>query len=196
MEQMGRDLWSLDRVKTDVFRSMRESFPELFGDQWQRAGEIYKTSYRSQHLEDMQFLPGAVELIDFAYQQRIRLFIISNKIGDILRMEVENLGIADKFYSIVGSGDTEFDKPSKVPVDFALKGSGINPENDLVWFIGDAITDIECAIRSSCQPILYGEGRNVPKDLIRNKIAEEDKQMLCFNSHTEVLERLKTISKN
>ena len=41
-------------------------------------------------------------------------------------------------------------------VNFALKDSDINPQDDLVWFVGDAISDIECAYRSHCQPILFG----------------------------------------
>ena len=97
MEQMGRDLWSLDKVKNDIHKSMRDSFPALFGDRWQEAGEIYKNSYRSQHLEKLQFLPNAIDFINFLHQKKILLFIISNKIGSTLRMEAENLRIANKF---------------------------------------------------------------------------------------------------
>lgn len=194
MEKMGRQLWSLDKVKNDVHKSMRESFPDLFGDKWQEAGEIYKNSYRSQHLEKLEFLPNATDLIEFLSKKGILLFIISNKIGDTLRTEVNNLGISNKFFALVGSGDAQMDKPHPHPVDFALKDSGIDPKKDLVWFIGDTITDIECAIKSNCQPILYGEGRNVPKELIEKESRKEEKPMLCFNNHQEILEKLHDLS--
>ena len=186
-EKMGKDLWSLEKIKNDIHKSMRESFPEIFGERWQEAGEIYKNSYRSQHLEKMEFLPEALKLINFLYQKDILLFVISNKMGDTLRMEVKSLKVADKFLALVGSGDAEFDKPHRAPVDLALENSGVDPEIDLIWFVGDTITDIECAIQSHCQPILYGEGSNVPKDLIAKQSAKKDRPMLCFKDHQEIL---------
>lgn len=191
MDKMGCDLWSLDKVKTDIHTSMRELFPVLFGERWQEAGEIYKKAYRTQHLEKLIFLPGALKLIDAIKKKDIMLIIISNKMGNTLRMEVESLRITNKFYSIIGSTDAEFDKPHHAPVDLALQGSGIDPKKDLVWFIGDTITDMECAINSHCQPILYGEGRNVPKSLIVKKSLEKEKPMLCFDNHLEILDYLK-----
>ena len=191
MGRMGKDLWSLDKVKKDVHKSMRESFPSLFGEKWQEAGDIYKKSYKSQHLSEIQLLPQAMELINFAHKKGVLLFVISNKIGNILRLEVDGLNITNKFFAIVGAGDANFDKPNKAPVDLALQNSNINPKNDLVWFIGDTITDIECAINSSCQPILYGEGINVPQNLI----AQENKKnkILCFNNHREIIQELEGI---
>ena len=194
MQKTGKDLWSLQKVKTDIHKSMREFFPILFGDRWEEAGEIYKNSYRSQHLEKMEFLSGAIDVINFLHQKNILLFIISNKMGNTLRMEVENLGVSDKFFAVVGASDAAFDKPHQAPVELALKNSGINPEKDLVWFIGDTITDIECAIQSKCQPVLYGEGANVPQDLIAKQIAKKDKPMLCFENHQEILEKLKLLN--
>jgi phosphoglycolate phosphatase len=193
MKHMGKESWGLDKVKNDIHQSMRESFPLLFGDKWQEAGEIYKSSYKSQHLEKVQLLPGAIELINFAIKEGILLFIISNKIGNTLRAEVEHLNITNKFFVVIGSGDAKIDKPHKAPVDLALKGSNINPETDLVWFVGDTISDIDCAINSSCVPILYGEGNNVPKSLIASQSAKQDKQMLCFADHYEILAKLQGI---
>ncbi len=190
MAKMGHALWSIEKVKNDIHKSMRESFPDLFGDRWQEAGEIYKKSYRSQHLEKLEFLPGATQLINFLYQKGVLIFIISNKIGDTLRLEANNLKITEKCFSLIGAGDASLDKPHKDPVDLALKGSGIDPQKDLVWFVGDTITDIECAINSFCQPILYGEGANVPKDLMAEQMAKSEKPMLQFANHQEILQEL------
>jgi phosphoglycolate phosphatase len=193
MEKMGRELWSLEKVKTDIHKSMRESFPPLFGDRWQEAGEIYKNSYRSQHLEKLEFLPGAIELINFLHQKEVLLFVISNKMGDTLRLEVSSLNLDGKFLSLIGSGDAIMDKPHKAPVDLALQGSGIDAEKDLIWFVGDTITDVECAINSSCQPILYGEGKNVPKDLIAKESKKSAKPLLHFDNYQQVLEMLRSL---
>ncbi|MBM3590884.1 MAG: hypothetical protein FJX30_05915, partial [Alphaproteobacteria bacterium] len=39
MKQMNKDPWSLEKVRDTVHKSMRESFPEIFGNDWQKAGE-------------------------------------------------------------------------------------------------------------------------------------------------------------
>jgi phosphoglycolate phosphatase len=194
MEKMDKELWSFNKVKNDIHASMRESFPALFGEKWKEAGEIYKSAYRSQHLDKLVFLPGALDLIAALKEKNILLVVISNKTGNTLRMEADNLKINDKFYSLIGSMDAEFDKPHIAPVKLALQGSGIDPIKDLIWFIGDTITDIECAINSKCQPILYGKGENVPKDLIAKKSQENEKPMLCFDSHLEILNHLNSLN--
>ena len=33
---MGHERWSFEKTKSNVRRSMRDSFPELFGDRWGR----------------------------------------------------------------------------------------------------------------------------------------------------------------
>ncbi|MES2677131.1 MAG: HAD hydrolase-like protein [Pseudomonadota bacterium] len=194
MGKMDRELWHIDKVKTDIHKSMRESFPALFGKRWQEAGEIYKNAYRNQHLEKMEFLSGAMEVINFLYQKKILLFVISNKMGNTLRIEAENLKVSDKFFAIIGAGDAKFDKPHQAPVDLALQGSNLDPKKDLIWFVGDTITDIECAINSNCQPILYGKGANVPQDLIAKEMVKKEKPMLCFDNHQEILEKLKSLN--
>ena len=44
MTSMGREPWGLERVRDNVHKSMRESFPEIFGSDWEKAGEIYKNT--------------------------------------------------------------------------------------------------------------------------------------------------------
>lgn len=191
MQKMGKEPWGMEKVKNDVHASMRESFPIIFGDKWQEAGEIYKKTYRSNHLEKLQLLPGAVEVINELFLRKILLAIISNKIGKTLRREVEYLGIANKFFSVIGSTDASYDKPRREPFDLALEGSDINSDRDLIWFIGDTITDIECAYNSGCQPILYGEGRNVPRNIIDKGKIDQEKPILCFENHYQILDYIK-----
>ncbi|MFN7095475.1 MAG: HAD hydrolase-like protein, partial [Burkholderiales bacterium] len=42
------------------------------------------------------------------------------------------------------------------PIDLALKGSSIIPSQE-VWFVGDSLTDMECAYNAGCTAIFYGE---------------------------------------
>ncbi len=190
MGKMGRDLWTLDQVKRGVHKSMRDIFPDMFGERWKEAAEIYKKAYRSEHLEKMHFLPDAVALIDSLYEKNIPLFIISNKIAEVVRIEADNLRIANKFLMVIGSGDAEFDKPHRALVDFALKNTTLNPDKDLIWFVGDTIADVECALNTNCQPILYGKGLGIPEELIEKESSKEEKPLLHFQNHQEILNYL------
>jgi len=194
MLQMGKEPWGLEKVKNEVHASMRESFPKIFGDNWEKAGEIYKKSYRESHLDKLIFLPGALELVDKLFDLKITLIIISNKIGTTLRKEADHMGISHKFFSIIGSTDAPRDKPYKDPFDLALQNSELDSAKDLIWFVGDTITDVECAMISKCQPVLYGEGRNVPRGLITQLQKDLYKPILCFDDHYQISKYLEKCS--
>lgn len=194
MKDMGREPWGLQKVRDTVHKSMRESFPVIFGDNWQAAGEIYKNTYRSIHLNSLRFLPNALELINFLEEKGMMQFIVSNKIGVTLRKELASLGIDQKFFSVIGSQDSSCDKPSKEPVELALMGSDIDPKKDEIWFIGDTIADIECAYNSSCQPIVYGHAienisKTIPQKLLSEGRNNEGPLPLYFD-HRELIEIL------
>ena len=169
MRDMGREPWGLEKVRDTVHKSMRESFPQIFGDDWKQAGEIYKNTYRLIHL-DIQLLPNAMKLIDKLEERGILQFIVSNKIGATLRKEAASIGIDKKFFAIIGSMDSSADKPSKEPVELALMGSDLDPAKDEIWFIGDTIADIECAKNSGCTPIVYGHSSNQISKTISQEI--------------------------
>jgi phosphoglycolate phosphatase len=160
MSEMGHEPWGLAKVRDTVHKSMRESFPEIFGKNWQKAGEIYKETYRSIHLDQMQLLPGAFELIKKIEEKNILQFVVSNKIGVTLRKEAESIGVEKKFFALVGSTDSSDDKPSRKPVELALMGSDLDAAKDEIWFVGDTIADIECAYNSNCRPIVYGHSQH------------------------------------
>ena len=55
--------WTMDEAKVRVAKSMRNSFPLLFGDEWQEAGEIFYKRYAAIHLRKLHPLPGAENLL-------------------------------------------------------------------------------------------------------------------------------------
>ena len=172
MNQMGQEPWGLEKVRDTVHKSMKESFPEIFGNDWQKAGEIYKNTYRSINL-NIRLLPNALELINALEKLGILQFVVSNKVGITLRKEAASLGIDKKFFALIGSNDSSHEKPDKAPVDLALLGSDLDPKKDEIWFVGDTISDIECAYNAGCSPIAYGHSgseisKTISKDLLAN----------------------------
>src|SRR3989338_1651364 len=57
MIAMKKEEWSLKKVQDNIHKAMRDSFPEIFGDNWQEAGEIYVNTYRSINLDRLKFFP-------------------------------------------------------------------------------------------------------------------------------------------
>jgi phosphoglycolate phosphatase len=153
---MNQPNWSLQKTKSNVRRSLRESFPEIFGDNWKDAAEIFYTNIYSSHLESLKPLYYAGELLEKLSKAGIVLGIVSNKTGDLLRAECEHLGWNNYFSNIIGANDAKNDKPSADPLFLCLEGMGIKPTEDC-WFVGDAQTDMECAINAGVKGILIKE---------------------------------------
>lgn len=158
LREMGHDEWSLNHVKSHVKKSMRDAFPELFGERWEEAAAIYQSYYRSIHLDDLKPLQGAVELLEWLKTQPIHVALVSNKRGPTLRIEAEHLGFSGYFDALIGAGDADFDKPSPAPALLALGGSGLAADES-VWFVGDTSIDLECANNAGLFAVLYGDAQ-------------------------------------
>jgi phosphoglycolate phosphatase len=153
LAHFGLEPWSLEKVRRRVRGSMRDSYPELFGNRWREAGEIFYARFAARHMETLAPLPGAGEMLAELSAAGIYLAVVSNKKGDYLRKEAGHLGWNRFFGRIVGAFDAARDKPSIEPVDLALSGSGIARGLD-VWFAGDADIDMECAGKAGCLAVL------------------------------------------
>jgi phosphoglycolate phosphatase len=153
---MDRPLWTYDETRRNVRRSMRETFPEMFGEKWQAARDIFYRRFRAIHLDKLKICPGAEELLGALSSRGLYLGVVSNKRGEHLRREAAHLGWERYFARLVGANDAARDKPAPEVVDLALSGSGIGAGGE-VWFVGDTGIDLECAYNAGCVPVLLRE---------------------------------------
>lgn len=156
LRHMGHREWTMDETRRNVAKSLRDSFPEMFGDRWEEARDFFYATFRAIHLDHLKPLPGAEALLAGLAEQDLWLAVVSNKNGAFLRLEAERLGWTSYFGRLVGATDATEDKPSAAPVQMALAGSGIEP-GDQVWFVGDALIDMHCAVNAGCVPMLVRE---------------------------------------
>lgn len=147
--------WSLEEVKARVRRSLRESFPEIFGTEWERARDIFYAEVRARHLAVLTPMPGAAEALR-AGAALAPMAVNSNKQGPLLRAEAERLGWAPLFRSLVGAGDAAADKPDPAPMRLALAGCGVE-DGTPVWYIGDTALDMQAARAAGCKAVLLGD---------------------------------------
>jgi phosphoglycolate phosphatase len=181
LRAMSQKTWSLKETKSNVRLSLRESFPDMFGDRWEDAANIFYKHIRSNHLETLKPLYFAEELLEQLVDTKIILGIVSNKNGDLLRAECDYLGWSDYFINIIGANDAVNDKPAVDPLFLCLEGSGVKVGPG-TWFVGDAPTDIECAINAGVTGVL-----------IRNSVITSDYAEFPPHFHFKNLNKLAKI---
>jgi phosphoglycolate phosphatase len=151
---MGHEPWTMAETKLRVARSLRDSFPQLFGARWEEARKLYLDTFVSIHLDRLEAMDGAAELLQAVAADGFYLGVVSNKTGTVLRREADHLGWTGHFRRLVGAGDAALDKPDAAPVLLALDGSGIGAGE--AWYVGDTALDMECAGNAGCLGVLLG----------------------------------------
>ncbi len=181
LEAFGKIHWSDEEFSLSPHLSLKDSFPLIFNHEWTKARDFFHSRYRAIHLRYLAPLLGVVELLDVIAHKKIPVGVVSNKTGLILREEIDHLAWSERFFSIIGSGDAAFDKPSCAPVRQAL-GKNYNHEN--VWVVGDSCVYLECARRAGCYPIIIKTGPKTPvlEENEKGKIVDNCLQLKIFLS--------------
>ena len=150
-------LWTVQDTRNRVRVSLRESFPVMFGAEWERARDIFYTTLTEGHLDAVTPMPGAREALT-AGAGWIQ-GVVSNKAGAFLRKEVTHLGWDPHFGAVVGAGDAHADKPDPAPILLALQRLGRAPDFS-VWYMGDTAVDMQAARAAGVRAILIGDAEH------------------------------------
>lgn len=152
----GLPEWTLEEVRGRVRRSLRETFPEIFGTAWEEARDLFYAEVRARHLAVLTPMPGAAAALAAVAAAGLPQGVISNKQGPLLRAEAAHLGWAPRFACLVGAGDAAADKPDPAPFRLALDALGL-PAGPEIWYVGDTALDMEAARRAGCTAVLLGD---------------------------------------
>lgn len=151
----GLPVWTEAEVKARVRHSLRQSFPTLFGAEWERARDIFYAAVTARHLAVLRPMPGAGALVAAA-AGRVPIAVVSNKQGGLLRAEAAHLHWAPRFCALVGAGDAAADKPDPAPMRLALAACD-SPGEGAVWYVGDTGLDMQAARRAGLVGVLLGD---------------------------------------
>jgi phosphoglycolate phosphatase len=157
LAHMGHALWTRGETESRVRASLRDGFPTLFGARWKEAEQVFYEAFSALHIAHLAPLPGSAELLGELAETGTYLGVVSNKRGNYLRLEAEQLGWDRHFRQLSGAGDAARDKPCREHVDHALGVGTADPGPDAgpdVWFVGDADIDMVCARNAGCRAIL------------------------------------------
>ncbi len=164
LSAMGQEEWSFQETLQRVRASMRDSFPKLFGDRVEEARDIFYSTFESHHIQSLNVLEGAHDVLDMGLQANLYQAVVSNKRGDFLRKECAHLGWTHFFGALIGANDAPKDKPDSAPILQALQPASLKPGKD-IWYIGDSPIDIECARNAGCTAILVWEHIDLSQEL-------------------------------
>ncbi len=169
--------YSMEEYQAKTGLSLRETFPDLFGDRWEEAKKVYLDAYQENHLAMLTPFDKAKELVEFCYQKIGKVGVVSNKTGFILQEEIDYLGWQDYFFAVVGAGDAPKDKPAPEPVFKALETTNIVCQNgklsDPVWFVGDGDADMQCANAAGCLPVRVADRNKDGENVLTVKNCQE-----------------------
>ena len=150
----GLPEWDRAAVLARVRTSLRESFPTLFGADWERARDVFYAEVQATHLGVLRPMPGAAGML--AALAALPMAVVSNKQGSLLRAEAAHLGWVAHFGALVGAGDAAADKPDAAPLLMALAALGRAPGPG-IWYVGDTALDMQAARAAGCVPVLLGD---------------------------------------
>ncbi|WP_240655042.1 HAD family hydrolase [Rhodovarius crocodyli] len=147
--------WTMTEVLANTRKSMRESFPTLFGERWEEARDHFMQAVRAEHLKVLRPLDGTAAMLAVA-RDVAPLGVVSNKQGPLLRAEIAHLGWDDFFHKALGAGDLASDKPDPAPIHAVLDACGVRPGPD-AWYVGDTALDMVAARNAGVTAVLLGD---------------------------------------
>jgi phosphoglycolate phosphatase len=154
LKEWGLPEWSEAEARGRIRGSVRDTFPDLFGADWERAAHMLRATMSALPAGYLRLMPGAEAAV--AAAAAFPAAIVSNKEGEALRREVAHLGWTLRFGAVVGAGDASADKPHPAPIWHALDLIGVKP-GPAVWYVGDTGSDMQAARAAGCTAVLVGD---------------------------------------
>jgi phosphoglycolate phosphatase len=115
----------------------------------------FRRHYTEQGHGRTVLLPGAAECLAALERQQIAAAVCSNKPAADCVQVLRDLGVAERFAVIQGSGDGLPLKPDPAPLTTIIDRLGARAENTL--YVGDSETDIATA-RAAAVPVMIVSG--------------------------------------
>jgi len=87
---MGHAPWTYEETRARARRSLRDSFPDLFGARWEEARDHFYRHFAAHHMQDLQPIAGAHALLEALD----RAGVVAALVGDERELEQRPAGHA------------------------------------------------------------------------------------------------------
>lgn len=142
---LGLPIADYDTVRQKVGGSIHLTMKRLIGEdpRYDEAIHIFKEHFAEIMYEDVEILPGALEICASLKDKGHKLAVFTNKYGPHARAICDHLGISPFMELVIGAEDTPYRKPQKQFSEIVLERLGISPAQAIM--IGDSPFDVEAA---------------------------------------------------
>lgn len=183
----------LEEFKGDQFKGYfghpREKlYAELYGHEIEKAKVLFGDYVTKNHMDNLNPMKGAKELLEAGKRLGILMGVISNKKAQFLHQEIKGFGWEGYFGAVVGAGDAPRDKPAADPLLKATGEAGVSVADS--WYVGDTDVDLQCAQNASCASVFMAH------DARSDEWAKLYKPLLIFENCSSMAEFLLQCSKN
>ncbi len=159
---------TLVQAQSNIRRSAREVFPEIFGSQSAEALKVFYEFVEKEHLKHLMAFAGADDFLKSLVPYKIPLGIVSNKKHSFLLKEISHLGWDKYFISNIGAGEAVRDKPAPDPLLLAASKINLSPdEAHHVWYVGDTETDMQAGQAAGFQLVFIEHGLGEKQDCLK-----------------------------
>lgn len=143
-DRLGLPRIPYDEVKriTSTLQN-KDTLGHIFGARKEEAGAAFYDYITRCHLEKLEAMPGARELLEFCRRAGLRCFLITNKKTRFIAEELKKLGFAEFFEKVVAAGEYAEDKPHPLACH-AVFGGNLPPAAEIA-VIGDGEADVKTA---------------------------------------------------
>jgi phosphoglycolate phosphatase len=135
---------------------------------------LFLEEYRRGLLDATRLYPGTEDALSRLRDRR--LAVLTNKPGDMSRVILEGLGVADRFFRIYGAGDVEGRKPDPAGLRRIADEAGVDMEEAVM--VGDSGIDVRTgrAAGALTAGVTYGfdvdSFRDDPPDILVRSLTE------------------------
>ncbi len=165
IKQMGFPSPSFDEVKKAVGGASEMTMTKLIGSQYAKeAVRRLRPIFEKEMFNGLIALPGALEILKYCRDNKIRTAVLTNKHGPHARAACDHLGFSPYLEYILGADDTEWKKPDRKLTELALNKIGYDRDNAI--YVGDSPYDYKTAENAGMRCLLVSTGTHSEKDLL------------------------------
>ena len=159
-QALGHEPPTVEQVRPTIGLTLMDGYTQLTGDsseehrrefyrQFQLAvGKLANREGQAIMIEGTQLFPGAVELLEWLRECRVRTAIVSTKPGITLRQIFAFRKLDHLLELVIGGDEVTQAKPDPEGLNLALERLGLTAERTL--FCGDTVIDAATARAAGC----------------------------------------------
>lgn len=187
LQEFNKEPWNVTRKLKDPSKSMKDNFPNFFGDNATNAYNKY-INYLIENIHRIPIFEQVYEHLRILSMLKSKTVIITNRDKKFIETFSEShqfKKIKPYISYIFSADDIGETKPSPKVIEYVLKRiNETNLSKSEIFFVGDALADMNTALTYKCTPILLTTSST---DITNEFLKTNQSRIYTANSHEEII---------